>query len=345
MHPIIRTCFALPLLALAASAMAAAPATVIEPPMATIPAGQFLMGDPQAPAADGFRPVAGPQHLVKVQSFQLAKYELTVKQFRQFVEATGYQAGGAEGTCWKWVKPGAGGMGDAPLAMDQGRWNSPQYAPSDYHPVMCVSWLDAQAYAKWLAQETGKPYRLPSEAEWEYAARAGATGEYPGDGRADSLCQHGNGFDRSGQLAFARDLGWERKVPACDDQAPYTAIVGSYLPNAFGLYDMLGNVAEYVEDCQHDDYQGAPADGTAWTKGCKEGEARMQITRGASYGSNLAQLSLSQRGHAGMDNYSSLGEGIRLALDGPAKATASATAFEQELAQARSAGRHKMAGR
>jgi len=338
------TCTSLAVLAMLSHdpAMAAKP---IEPPMVTIPAGKFLMGDPQSPASDGQMISAAPQHQVSIKSFQLAKYEVTVKQFRQFVEDTGYRAGSEPGECWKWVKPGAGAFPGVPFTPAPGLWNSPQYAPSDYHPVMCVSWQDAQAYAKWLSRATGKHYRLPSEAEWEYAARAGASGDYPGDGNPDGMCRYGNGFDVSGQLAFARDLGWERKVPPCDDQAPYTAVVGSFQPNAFGLFDMLGNVAEYVEDCQHNDYQGAPVDGSAWTSQCKGGEERMQITRGGSYGANLPQLSLSQRGHAGPDNRSALGEGFRLALDGKPAAAPSAVAFERELAQARAAGARRTAGR
>lgn len=338
------TCTSLAILALLSHdpAMAAKP---IEPPMVTIPAGKFLMGDPQSPASDGQMISAAPQHQVSIKSFQLSKYEITVKQFRQFVEATGYQAGSAPGECWKWVKPGTGAFPDAPFSPAPGLWNSPQYAPSDYHPVMCVSWQDAQAYAKWLSKATGKHYRLPSEAEWEYAARAGTAGDYPGDGKPDSMCRYGKGFDASAQAAFARDLGWERKMPPCDDQAPYTAVVGSFPPNAYGLFDMLGNVAEYVEDCQHNDYQGAPVDGSAWTSQCKAGEERMQITRGGSYGANLPQLSLSLRSHAGPDNRSALGEGFRLALDGKPAAAPSAIAFERELAQARAAGARRTAGR
>jgi formylglycine-generating enzyme required for sulfatase activity len=133
---------------LARAALAAAP---IEPPMAAIPAGQFQMGDPQDPASDGRAPSAAPQHLVSVKSFQLAKYEVTVKQFRQFIEATGYQAGSEAGECWKWVKPGGGSIPGAAITMAPGRWNSPQYALSDFHPVMCVSWQDATAYAAWLS--------------------------------------------------------------------------------------------------------------------------------------------------------------------------------------------------
>lgn len=319
---------------LAAPAALAAAGPVIEPPMATIPAGQFMMGDPQAPASDGRALTAGPQHLVSVKSFQLAKYEVTVKQFRQFVEATGHRAADEKGECWKWVKPGAGGFPGVPMAMAQGAWDSPQNAPSDHHPVMCVSWQDAKAYAKWLSGATGKAYRLPSEAEWEYAARAGVTGNHPGDGKPEGFCKFGNGFDVSAQAAFARDIGWERKMPACDDGAPYTAPVGSFSANPFGLYDMLGNVAEYVEDCQHNDYNGAPADGTAWTGEC-QGAQRMQITRGGSYGSGFASLSLSARGHAGPENRSSMGEGFRLALDGNAPTAASAQAFERELRAAR----------
>ena len=331
----MKSIVALSLLALAASASAAA-RNVIEPPMAAIPAGEFLMGDPQAPAPGGMQPVAGPQHKVRVQAFRMAKYELTIKEFRQFVDATGYNAGNSKGECWKWVKPGAGGHAGVPLAMAPGRWNSPEYAPSDYHPVMCVSWNDAQAYVQWLSAQTGKNYRLPSEAEWEYAARAGASGKYPGDASPAAMCRHANMFDASGHAAFARDRGWERKMPACEDGTPYTSVVGKYEPNAFGLFDMLGNVGEYVQDCQHQDYTGAPTDGSAWTASCLDGHgSRMVIHRGGSYGMGLNDNNFVSRGHAGADNHSSLGEGIRLALDAGDDVSASAVAFEAELSRAR----------
>jgi formylglycine-generating enzyme required for sulfatase activity len=140
-----------------------------------------------------------------------------------------------------------------------------------------VSWDDAKAYADWMANETGKPYRLLSEAEFEYAARGQTSpGVYPrfwfGDDEKD-LCRHGNGYDRG--------AGW-KKAP-CSDGYHYTSPAGHYQPNAFGLYDMLGNAWQWTADCWHDNYTGAPADGSAWTSGdC----ARGRVLRGGSWGND-----------------------------------------------------------
>ncbi len=129
-------------------------------------------------------------------------------------------------------------------------WRAPGFEQADRHPAVCVSWRDAQAYVAWLSAETGERYRLPSEAEWERAARAGTeTQRYWGDGEADQ-CAYENG--RTGGPGGR-----------CEDGMTYTAPVGSYAANGFGLFDLLGNVREWVEDCWHDDYAGAPDDGGA----------------------------------------------------------------------------------
>jgi len=200
-------------------------------PVALLPAGQFIMG------ADGGEPGRpdGPPHLVRIERpFGLAVTEVTNAQFARFVKATG--AADADG-CEVWPK------GAVPF--EKARWQDPGYgrAPLPDEPVACVSWNEASAYAAWLAKETGKPYRLPSEAEWEYAARAGTTtGFYWGDD-ADAGCEFANIYDRSAAGRF----NWA--VAACDDGQPAVAPVGRYKPNAFGLHDMIGNVWEWVADC------------------------------------------------------------------------------------------------
>jgi formylglycine-generating enzyme required for sulfatase activity len=127
-------------------------------------------------------------------------------------------------------------------------------------PVIYVNWRQAQQYVAWFSQMTGKPYRLLTEAEWEYAARAGTmTPYYWGDeiGTGNANC---NGCGSQ----------WDGKEPAP---------VGSFPANAFGLYDMAGNVYQWVEDCEHDDYVGAPTDGSAWTSG----DCSSRIVRGGSW--------------------------------------------------------------
>lgn len=336
--------FPLAMLALASvnSPSLAAPGAVVKPPMVTIKGGEFSMGS-TANTKNAIHPISEPVHTVRVKTFRMAKYETTVGQFRQFVDATGYQA---EGDCWKLAANEWG------IGVDKVSWNSPANAPGDHHPVMCVSWNDAQAYLQWLSRQTGNRYRLPSEAEWEYAARAGSNTRYPFGDDPAALCRHANVFDRSGKAAITRLTGKTRGEVACDDQAEFTTVVGMYVGNAYGLHDMLGNVGEFVEDCQHLNYAGAPADGSAWTSGCAafHGGA-MVIHRGGSYNSGPGGANPTSRGHAGPDNRSSLGEGFRIAEDiapnaseaAGAGAGAGQGAFEAGLAAAQAAERARRA--
>ncbi|HEY0065411.1 MAG TPA: formylglycine-generating enzyme family protein [Telluria sp.] len=320
----------------------AAPVTATAPPMVTIQGGTFAMGSSANPKNPD-SPHSEPVHAVKIKSFRLAKYETTVGQFREFVNATGYKMGD---DCWVLAANDWG--------MDNGKvsWNSPVNAPGEYHPVMCVSQDDAHAFLQWLAAQTGKRYRLPSEAEWEYAARAGSSTRYPFGDDAAGLCQHANVFDGSGKPAIARLTGKTRKEIACDDGAELTTVVGMYAPNAWGLHDMLGNVGELVEDCQHLSYENAPTDGTAWKDNCAPFHGSvMAIHRGGSYNSGPVGASPTARGHAGTDNRSSVAEGFRIAEDiteredatTTAKAAAQMRSFEAGLSKAQAAERARQA--
>jgi formylglycine-generating enzyme required for sulfatase activity len=125
---------------------------------------------------------------------------------------------------------------------------------------VCVNWPDAKAYVAWLSQRTGKAYRLLSEAEWEYVARAGSTLPHGFGKDATEICKYGNGADQSAKLAM---LPSDYAYMSCTDSYPYTAPVGSFKANALGLFDLLGNVWEWTEDCFYDDYVAAPSDGSA----------------------------------------------------------------------------------
>ena len=143
--------------------------------------------------------------------------------------------------------------------------------------MVCLNWADAQAYVQWLGAETGGRYRLPSEAEWEYAARGGTTtSRYWGNG-SSLQCGYANGGDASAKRVYP---AWT--VASCDDGVIHTASVGSYDANAFGLFDMLGNVAEWTADCWHRTYAGAPSAGSAWTRG---GNCSRRVLRGGSWDS------------------------------------------------------------
>jgi formylglycine-generating enzyme required for sulfatase activity len=292
-------------LACAVSAFADAAPGLIVPPMVTVPAGVFTMGSEAPSIGDGsHNPGEGPPHVVRVPAFRMARYETTVGQFRQFIAATGHKT---QDKCWEWTR------GDR-IAHKNVAWDAAPHAPTDYHPVMCVTWEDANAYVRWLAQQTGRLFRLPSEAEWEYAARAGTTTDYPTTLPPTALCAVANIKDRRFKDAALRDFGLDVLVTDCDDGAAYTTVVGMYPANGFGLHDVMGNVAEWVSDCQHPDYQGAPVDGSAWNTNCQQ-EGDFFITRGGSYSFSRQVLRSAARGHGGRNNASSLGEGFRIAED------------------------------
>lgn len=191
------------------------------PEMVVIPPGEFVMGSTQEERdALGVLPMFDrmeePRHKVTIgYSFAVARYSVTFDQWDACV---------ADGGCNGYIPDDAG--------WGRGR-----------RPVINVNFADAQSYVAWLRERTGQPYRLLSEAEWEYAGRAGTESWYPFGNVIDpSLANYGNNHDR-------------------------TAEVGSYPPNRFGLYDMTANVAQWVADCHHDDYVGAPQDGSAWLSG------------------------------------------------------------------------------
>jgi len=245
------------------------------PRMVVIPPGEFTMGSPATEAGRGFD--EGPQRQVSIaQPFALGRSEVTVAEFRRFADESGYRteaerdtrAQGCSGFIY--AEPAAGVAGSQAVTS----WRSPGLAQADSHPVLCVSWNDARAYAQWLAKKTGKRYRLPSESEWEYAARAGSVGaRYWGDDPVQA-CRFANVADQSRFQTW----GFGQKHE-CTDGHYFTAPAGGYAPNRFGLYDMLGNAWEWTEDCWNASYAGAPADGTAWLTG----DCAQRVCRGGSW--------------------------------------------------------------
>lgn len=219
------------------------------PVMRTIPAGNFMMGTAVAdrmPDPTSGRPNANeePQHAVTIaQPFAMGKYEVTVAEFAAFVAATGYKA--SQGCIQLRDGPGR-------LRMDPNLdWRNPGFAQADNDPVVCVSLDDALAYTAWLSDKTGYNYTIPSEALWEYAAKAGTTGRYFWGDDASKACAYAN-------------VNFDQEPPPCDDGYPDIAPVGQFLPNAFGLHDTVSNVWEWTTDCGHKNYAGAPTDGSAW---------------------------------------------------------------------------------
>jgi len=253
------------------------------PEMLVVPAGSFTMGSP-ASEKERFDD-EGPQHLVTIpKAFAVAKYEITRGQFAKFVSETVHKAAGCSG-----YDPGKKNW----VFDDNRSWLVPGFDQNDTHPVVCVSWNDAKEYVKWLSAETGKEYRLLSESEWEYAARAGTSAARYWGADPANACGYANVGDRS---LVARYPDWRWEVHDCQDGAAHTSPVGRYQPNRFGLRDMLGNVWEWVEDCYHDNYEDAPNDGKAWTNGgCgkrivrgSSWDFKPRIVRSAYRGKNLA---------------------------------------------------------
>lgn len=225
------------------------------PVMVEIPAGDFT----RALNADA------PQQAVSVGAFALGKYEVTIAEFAAFVDATGYE-----------VPPGCelfNVMG--PIDDPNASWRSPGFDLPDTTPAACIPFAAANAYVEWLAETTGEPYRLPTEAEWDYAAHGNqeTTLSYfirAGLGRNEANCQDCSGFDLMGR-----------------EDLLFPLPVDTFQPNAFGLHVMFGNAAEWVADCHNPTYEGAPVDGTAWL----EGDCDTRIVRGGGFSAFWADLS------------------------------------------------------
>jgi formylglycine-generating enzyme required for sulfatase activity len=237
------------------------------PEMVVVPAGFFLMGSPAR--EEGRTTDEGPQHKVSIpRPLAIGRTEVTRAQFARFVADTGHKS---DGGCYAW---GATKQEFAKRA--DANWNNPGFAQGDDHPVVCVSWDDTKLYTQWLAKKTGKNYRLLSEAEWEYAARAGTeTARYWGETFDPEGCKYANVADSSAKKALGKNWSYAN----CDDGQAYTAPVRSYEANKFGLYDMIGNAWEWTEDCWHDSYSGAPDNGEAWSKS----DCGRRVLRGGSW--------------------------------------------------------------
>lgn len=249
------------------------------PDLVQIPAGSFLMG------RDGGEPERydGPVRKIEIaRSFLLGRTEITLAQFRAFVEETGYQPAKSCNAFYQ----GTWGM------RDWANWLNPGIgrAPRDDEPVTCVSWNDAKAYVDWIAARTRKPYRLPTEAEFEYAARAGSTGEFPWP-KAQDGCGEANMFDRTGHEGSV-EFPWE--FVACTDGLATVAPVASLKPNPLGLYDIVGNVWEWTQDCYVLPYpETGPRDGSAVEVA---GECSMRTVRGASWETRTSRFAVAFRG-------------------------------------------------
>lgn len=275
--------------------------------MVVVPGGSFTMG--AAPdEAKGFIGEV-PQHLVRIKRFSVSKFDLTRGEWEEFVNAT-----------LRLVSNGCGYSGLSKGESSKASWRFLGFEQDDHHPVVCVTFQDAVEYTSWLSKKTRHTYRLLTEAEWEYAARGGTTTEYPwGTSASHESANYGNDDHPGPGLAQGRDA-WVGTSP-----------VGSFPPNAFGLYDMHGNVMQWVQDCFAYGYAGAPNDGSAfrkdvslstmsgnlaWMNGTKACSYRM--LRGGDWGDPPSMIRSAFRNFAPskgqtLETYRSAGLGIRLA--------------------------------
>lgn len=227
------------------------------PRMVWMPAGTYAMGSPDSTADFSER----PQHQVSLPRFAIGQFEVTIAEYARFAGATGRKL------------PKTGGLDRAT------------------HPVFFVTWDDALAYVKWLSSQTGKSYRLPSEAEWEYAARGGTTGNY----------WWGRDIEPGKAHCFACQTALDPRQPAR---------IGSFEANPYGLYDTAGNVEEWVHDCFHGSYEGAPDDGSVF----EGGDCRLRVVRGGGYSSGPKGLRSAARNKLHQDSAND-GIGFRVARD------------------------------
>lgn len=222
------------------------------PDLVLIPTGRFQMGSHEHEQAQAVKAGAQknwlerelPQRWVGIEhSFAMGRYPVTVGQWRRFVKDTGWES------------------------QSDTDWRAPGFAQTDEHPVVGVSWMDAQLYLRWLSEKTGQVYRLPTEAEWEYACRAGTRTAFSfGDTISTEQANYDGHYTYNGGQRGAYVQG--------------TTKVGAYQPNPWGLFDMHGNVWEWTQDVVHDNYVGAPVDGSAWEEG---GDPVRRVLRGGSW--------------------------------------------------------------
>lgn len=246
------------------------------PQLVVVPAGQFIMGsDPKkSNPQETIDAREGPFHRVAVRSFAAGRDAVTRGEFAAFVHATQYKTEAeTSGGCFAWVA-------NRWESNHNFNWQQLGFAQGDDHPVVCISWNDAQAYVRWLSQVSRHSYRLLSEAEREYATRAGSTTTF---WWGESLSTDHANYDHSAPdyRGSRHGIGRNATVP-----------VNSFTANRFGLYNVHGNVWEWVQDCQHDTYAGAPANGSPWEAKCN---ADKRVLRGGAWVGDPAGLRSASR--------------------------------------------------
>jgi formylglycine-generating enzyme required for sulfatase activity len=236
--------------------------------MTVIPSGKAMLGT--EPFEANVKRADVPLREVTIDyRLAVATTEITRAQYRAFMDATQHQMHG-DG-CNTWSSHRIVGY------VTDHRWDAPGYPQNEKHPVVCVSHADATAYAQWLAERTGRPYRLLSSTEFEYATRAGTRGPWFWGNKQADACKFANVADD-----VFRRTHFYAPLFNCSDGYEHTAPVGSFEPNPWGLHDMLGNVWEWTDDCLHRDPGNIPVDGSAWLE-TDGGECERRTPRGGSW--------------------------------------------------------------
>lgn len=277
------------------------------PELVVLPPGKFLMGasaeDRKLVDAHTFASEQ-PQHQVTIgYSFAIGRFEVTVEEFAAYVAETGAKTGGECMIRTPDLGPNAGKYTGTPKAGTQvlpglvyisdGSFTNPGAAVTPRHPATCISRREAKAYLAWLSKKTGRSYRFPTEAEWEYAVRAGSTTPFHFGGGLKELCRFGNFADRNAPY-HAKLLAQCAENPSLEG----LVAAGSFQPNAWGLHDMIGNAFEFIEDCAMPNYAGAPADGSPWWPAGGSNACRNFATRGYFFDSPGQLLRSAARCHA-----------------------------------------------
>ena len=272
------------------------------PDMVFIPAGETMIGATPEDLALMVSPESAkleqPRHKVTLHPFAIGRSAVTRAQFSAFQFETGYESTSGCNI----FDPATNEFVERPSL----GWTRPGFVQGDHDPVVCVSYQDAMAYVGWLTRKTRRPYRLPTEAEWEYAARAGTAGlRYWGE---DDACRYANIADQAMKSAGLEDS--QRSIFTCNDGRTTPAPVASFAPNRFGLYDMYGNAAQWVADCLHPSYDGAPSDGSLWggAKDC------MRMIRGGGWMAGPSEIRAARRSSNPPDARDN-GLGFRVARD------------------------------
>jgi sulfatase modifying factor 1 len=268
--------------------------------MIALPAGEFMMGSPDS---EGGREgqEGPPRRVVLTEPVAIGKFEITVDQFAAFAEETGFEAGDL---CHAFVLDAR----PSEWPPIRGSFRAPGFRVTGTHPAVCVNWHDAKAYTNWLAGKTGRPYRLPSEAEWEYAARAGTTTAYSFGDDPSRLCE------------FARFADGDSSFPwrsGCHSGTfePGALRVGMLAPNPWGLFDMHGNAWEWSEDCWTSEPRLLPVDGSAYTR---HEDCDRHSMRGGGWGAERRRTRSAQRQpQSASARYYHLGFRVALSLGSP----------------------------